>query len=225
LKIFIVNHKFMPLKPTTRKRFFTLVEAVQTGKVSPKKVGSRISEAAKNLSPKDVSYLKDHKDIPSDKITEVVCILRNINELIREDATLMGQNSSDSERNPIAKTFNQKGNFEEYIQQFSGLEMKPKELEAVSNHVNSKPTKMDKFFVRYESSDDFSNSTTTVIKKLREGNDLVFTVFQTSTQQAGPESNPQPSAGSDIIVNKSVAFRNEIDGGNILADLLQKLEV
>jgi hypothetical protein len=133
--------------------------------------------------------------------------------------------SSDTNVNPVAKTFKQQGNFEQYIQKFSGLEIKPKELESITNYTNAKPTKMDKFSVRYEGTDEFSNNTITVIKKLREGNDLVFTIFQVTSQQApegGEEANPTEN---EIMVNKSRSFRDEVEGGRILADMLQKLEI
>jgi hypothetical protein len=42
---------------------------------------------------------------------------------------------------------------------------------------NDQPTQRDKFFVKYESTDDFGNNDTTVIKKLREGNMFCWTAF------------------------------------------------
>lgn len=135
-----------------------------------------------------------------------------------------GEETSDTlEVNPIAKTFKQKGDFEQYVGRFSGLEIKPKEYESIINYANAKPSKQDKFSVRYEDTDEFGNNTITVIKKLREGNDLVFTAFQTTIPQTPPEGGEAPE--SEIIVNKSRSFRNEIDGGAVLSDILNKLEV
>lgn len=126
--------------------------------------------------------------------------------------------------NPIAKTFKQQGNFDQYVDRFSGLEIKPKEMESITNYTNAKPTKVDRFVIRYEGTDEFNNNTITVVKKLREGNDLVFTIFQSSSQQT-PENGEQSETDNEIIVNKSRAFRDDIEGGRILADLLQKLEI
>lgn len=282
----------MPAKSEKQRRFFYLVKATQMGKVSPKRVGSKVAKAAKTMSPQDVDDFTHGKDLPKEKLKEIINALKGLDidlgkndlrtsfttandcggkpvepmylenmklvmkdttgkpidphYLQQEDSTLPpedlgrkgvavpGSNyldeegdddSSDVNVNPIAKTFKQQGNFEQYIQKFSGLEIKPKEMESITNYTNAKPTKVDKFSVRYENTDEFSNNTITVIKKLREGNDLVFTVFQVTSQQApedGKEANPTEN---EIMVNKSRAFRDEVEGGRILADMLQKLEI
>lgn len=239
----------MPAKSEKQRRFFYLVKAVQKGKVPPKRVGSKVSKAASSMSAKDVEDFTHGKNLPKKKLEEIIGMLKNLSATdeipsiqdpvtdLRTNST--GMNTTDSmalenqvddptqtEQNPIAKTFNQKGNFEEYVGKFSGLELKPKELESITNYSNAKPTKMDKFLIRYESSDDFNNNTITVIKKLREGTDLVFTVFQSSTQQNGMEpQNGEQTGENEIIVTKSRSFVNDIEGGKILADLLQKLDI
>jgi hypothetical protein len=52
-----------------------------------------------------------------------------------------------------------------------------------------KPTAGDKFFLRYELTDDFGNNTTTVIKKLKEGNQFCWTAFS-KYESAEEEGNP-----------------------------------
>ena len=54
---------------------------------------------------------------------------------------------------------------------------------------NDQPTQRDKFFVKYESTDDFGNNDTTVIKKLREGNMFCWTAFS-KHESAEEEGNP-----------------------------------
>ncbi len=218
----------MPAKSQSQRKFFYLVKALQEGKVSPKSVGSKISKAASKITPQSVNNFIGSSKLPKDKLEEMVGLIKELIEpmnLETRDSDDMNEDSGFSdERNPIAKTFQQKGNFEEYIQKFSGLEIKPKELESIANYVDSKPTKQDKFSIRYESQDEFANNTITVIKKLREGNDLVFTVFQDNSSQsdvAGGETN----TSNDIVVTKSVSFKDEIEGGQVLADLLSKLEI
>lgn len=247
--------KYMPAKSEKQRRFFYLVKAVQKGKVSPKRVGNKVSKAASSMSSKDVDDFTHGKNLPKKKLEEIIGMLKNLsandenpafqdpvtdlrtgnggNQTPRmspsEPMTLENQldDPNQTEQNPVAKIFKQQGNFEEYIGKFSGLELKPKELESITNYTNAKPTKMDKFLIRYESSDEFSNNTITVIKKLREGTDLVFTVFQSSTQQqsVGVEPESEETGENEIIVTKSRAFVNDIEGGKILADLLQKLEI
>lgn len=208
------------------QKFFILVKALQAGKVSSKRVGSIITEAAKKLSSNDVnSFIKNKPS--KQKINEVVKILKEVSITPSPiEPMYLDEEDDDTavERNPIAKTFTQKGNFEQYIQRFSGLEMKPKEYESITNYTKTKPIKQNKFFVRYESTDDFGNSTITMIKKLREGNDLVFTTFQVNKSQNVEQPIEKPEE-DDVIVNKSVSFRDEIEGGKILADVLQKLNI
>lgn len=236
----------MPSKSEKQRRFFYLVKALQKGKVSPKRVGDKVSKAASSISSKDVDDFTQGKTISKKKLNEIVGNLKNLsisdeNPSIQdpvsdlrttfEPVTFENQlgDPNQTEQNPIAKTFKQSGKFEEYIGKFSGLELKPKEIESITNYTNAKPTKMDKFLVRYESTDDFNNNSITVIKKLREGNDLVFTTFQSSTQsdQSGGETPEKDEKSGDdgIIVSKSRSFRTDIEGGKLLSDILQKLEI
>jgi hypothetical protein len=214
----------MPANSEKQKRFFFLVKGVQAGKISPKRVGSKVTKAAKGMSTKDVDDFTHSKKLTKEKLSEIIKLLNGLkNEDVVspiEPMNLEEDESDQTEKNPIAKTFQQKGNFDQYIQQFSGLEMKPKEMESISNYTKTKPTKQDKFFVRYESTDDFNNNTITVIKKLREGNDLVFTAFQSNSSQ-----NDDPNTQNDIVVNKSISFKDEIEGGNVLSNMLLKLEI
>ena len=55
---------------------------------------------------------------------------------------------------------------------------------------NQKPTSGDRFFMRYEVTDDFGNNTTTVIKKLKEGNMFCWTAFS-KYETAEEEGNPE----------------------------------
>jgi len=52
-----------------------------------------------------------------------------------------------------------------------------------------KPTAGDKFFLRYELTDEFGNNTTTIIKKLKEGNQFCWTAFS-KYESAEEEGNP-----------------------------------
>lgn len=235
------NKIIMPAKSEKQRKFFLLVKAVQTGKVSPKKVGNNVSKAASTISNQDVNDFIKNKTVSKEKLKEMADCLHSLRGIdVRQDTTgtsFSGKGPTEpmnleengdntdptAERNPIAKTFQQKGNFEQYVDKFSGLEIKPMESESIINYSNGKPTKMDKFSIRYESSDEFSNNTITIIKKLREGNDLVFTAFQINS--SSNDDGGQTQGEDDIIVNKSISFKTEIEGGKILADMLAKLEI
>lgn len=232
------------------RKFFCLVESLQKGKVTSNLVGSKVSKASDLIKTKDVESLVRGKTLPKQKLNEIIRLLKEINNdpfantgnkdpFTNIDTSFVNGNTgtvplepmslenqlddpNQEEQNPVAKTFKQQGSFEEYVGKFSGLELKQKEIESLTNYTNAKPTKMDKFSIRFESTDEFSNNTITVIKKLREDTNLVFTVFQSTAQQNGESDTPEKQ---EIIVTKSISFTDEIQGGKILADLLQKLEI
>ena len=155
------------------------------------------------------------------------------------------------ERNVVAKTFDTQGDFDSYANQRRGIEMTPKEQQAViteqipkpstpstpSNQLQqpipnnnkditindpiritksitfsddtegadiladfieklelqkSKPTQQDKFFIKYEITDNFGKNETTIIKKLKEGNQFCWTAFS-KHESAEEEGNPENS--------------------------------
>ncbi len=93
------------------------------------------------------------------------------------------------ERNVVAKTFDTHSDFDSYVNQRRGLEMTPKEQQSIIGYQKAKPTQQDKFFAKYEKTDSFGNNTTTVIKKLREGNQFCWTAF-TKNETAEDEGKP-----------------------------------
>ena len=181
------------------------------------------------------------------------------------------------ERNVIAKTLDTKSDFDSYVNQRRGIEMTPKEQQSIINFKRSQPTQRDKFFVKYESTDNFGNNSTTVIKKIKEDGHLVWKAFQTfegtEEEEEAPESNEAPKGGAPeeapaepeipqlkevvpapapqakpqqpakpaqpqsaekpeeeeatsddpIRITTTVPFADDIEGANVLADLLIKL--
>jgi len=171
----------------------------------------------------------------------------------------------EGQTNPIAKEFTAKGNYDQYVSRFVGQPLSMKELESVNNYseVKSKPLQKTKppgstnpeeeavREIKYETSDQFNNNTTTTIKKLREGSAMqysytAFTKYrqtkpepdaQAPPEGGAPEGAPgepapgQPPAqgetpeGDEVIVAKSVSFADDIGGSKILADFLRKLDL
>lgn len=178
------------------------------------------------------------------------------------------------ERNVVAKTFDTKADFDSYVNQRRGIEMTPKEQQSILNFTKVRPTQRDRFFVKYETTDAFGNNTTTVIKKLKEGSQFVWTAFskyETAEEEGKPEGAEEepkgdmdlgkdkggkedkgdtgdvgdlekelglkeaelpPEGGEDevtvddpIRITKSITFTDDVEGANVLADLLQKLEI
>ena len=146
-----------------------------------------------------------------------------------------------AQKNVIAKTFDTKSDFDSYVKQHRGIEMTPRELQTIANYKLATPTQRDKFFVKYESTDDFGTNSTTVIKKLKEGNQFCWTAFskyesaegdeesepvQTADQpQPNPAEEPEVVVDDQIRITKSITFTDDTDGSNILGSFLIKLEL
>lgn len=135
-----------------------------------------------------------------------------------------------NERNVIAKKFETKADFNSYVNQRRGLEITAKEFDSVTNYKEAKPVQADRYFIKYETTDEFGNNDTTVIKKLKEDGKLCWTAFS-KYQSSSEEGNPQGESGEDSVVDdtiritKTVTFIDEIDGANALADLLLTLNI
>lgn len=135
------------------------------------------------------------------------------------------------EREVVAKTFDTEGDYDSYVNQRRGIEMTPKEQQSIISYDKAKPTQRDRFFVKYENTDDFGKNKTVIVKKLKEGNQFVWTAF-TKVESASEEGKPEIGSNeTEIIANdniriiKSITFRDEIEGSDILSDFLEKLEI
>jgi hypothetical protein len=221
----------MPAKSEKQRRFFGLVRGVQSGKVHPSKVGPEVRKVAHGISTKDAEDFAS--SIAELKVKKaVLAVLKELHEPMY---------LNEIEVNPVAKTFNQTGKYEEYVKKFQGMPISPKEMEAITGFQGAKPTKIERTQIRFENTDTFNNSTTTVIKKLREGSQFVFTAFtkfdQTQPEEPedapiDPNAPPQPEEPAvpeeemdEIVVTKSTSFNDDIKGGAILAEFLKKLDL
>lgn len=149
--------------------------------------------------PKDFSKLK-HLIKNKNRLDEsgkkkLLHALRLYKE-IQEPMMLEDDEQSGEERNVIAKTFDTKADFDSYVNQRRGIEMTPQEQQSILNYKEAKATQQDKFFVKYETTDDFGNNNTTVIKKLKEGNQFCWTAFskhETAAEEGQPEGSEEGS--------------------------------
>ena len=227
----------MAAQSKKQRQFFGLVHTVQKGEKKPSEVSQSVRKVAKKMDPKSVKDFASSSEegLPLKLKMEVLSVLKEFQEpmMLHEGQT-----------NPIAKEFTKTGIYDQYIQKFVGLPFSQKELESINNYTDVKPSKIDKNQVRYESSDQFNNNTTTVIKKLREGSQFAYTSFTkySQTQKEQEPESPAPSgqpgqpeqpptvtpAGpqpEDIIVAKSIAFTDDISGSKILSDFIRKLDL
>jgi hypothetical protein len=163
------------------------------------------------------------------------------NMLTTEDeftGTGVTSTSSGTEPKVIAKTFDTNSDYDSYVNQRRGIEMTPKEITAIANYREAKPTQQDRFFVRYESTDDFGNNTTTVIKKLKEGGQFCWTAFarnENAEDEAKPEghdemkeqeqSEDEMTVDDPIRISKSITFMDDTQGADILANFIAALDI
>lgn len=152
--------------------------------------------------------------------------IANPDNFVSEDEVTM-------ERNAIAKTFDTEADFDTYVNQHRGIEMTPKEQQAIIGYKNAKATQQDKFFVKYENTDSFGTNDTTVVKKLKEGNQFCWTAF---SKHESAEEEGKPEGGEDqengpvtvndkIRITKTITFTSDVEGANILGDFLRKLDI
>jgi len=227
----------MPSSSEKQRRFF---QAVKTAKHNPNYGDAHLKKVANSMSDKDIdAFASRVVELKTKKA--VLAVLKELREPIYLN--------EEQEMNPVAKKFNVKDKFENYIKKYLGQPFTPKELEAIDNFEGTKPSKIQRTEIRFESTDEFQYSTSTIIKKLKEVNQFVYTAFTKHTKTE-PEPEEQPSSSEppqptsepstpepeptaqptqpvldDIIVSKSVSFTDDIKGGAILAEFLKKIDV
>ena len=116
--------------------------------------------------------------------------IANADNLVAEDEFTA---ATKPEPNVISKTFDTEADYDSYLNQHRGIEIISKEFQSVQNYREAKPTKIDRFQIRYETTDDFGNNDTTVIKKLKEGDrQFCWTAFSKheSAEEEGKPSEP-----------------------------------
>ncbi len=162
--------------------------------------------------------------------------IANADNLMAEDNAVVG------EKNIVAKTFDAQGDFDTYVNQHRGIEMTSKEQQSILGYKKTKPNQQDKFFVKYETSDTFGNNATTVIKKLKEGNQFCYTAFaktQNSNDNQGsklkelaPANIQAQSKKQDTVtqnnpirITKTITFADDSTGSELLSDFLLTLDV
>lgn len=213
----------MPAKSEKQRRFFGLVRGVQSGDVSPDKVSSHVKKVAKDISAKDASdFAKGVANEESKK--KMLDFLKELK---------MPQPINEEEINPIAKQFTVKDDYEKYIKRYVGQPFLPKELEALTNFKESKPSKITRTDIRFDTTDEFNNNTSAVIKKMKDSGKFSYTAFIKHTK-ANPDENPeqpptdqldQTGEREDITVAKSTLFSDEIEGASILTEFLKKIDI
>lgn len=171
--------------PSSSKRQQAFFSAVKNAKHNPNYGNSHLHKVADSMTDSDIdNFTKLKAELKIKKA--ILSVLKDC----REPMYLQ-----EGESDVIVKEFNVEGKFEEYAKRFLGQRLSEKEMEAFNTYQDKKPTKIESNQVRYETTDEFKNSTTTVIKKLREGAEFVFVAFTKYSKTEKPQSDQlnQPS--------------------------------
>jgi hypothetical protein len=241
----------MPAKSERQRKFFQAVKGAKHNANAP----ANLKKVAGSMSDKDIDdFIKCESEFKVKKA--ILSVLKDIREPMYLNEGDDGQESADV----VANTFNVKADWASYIKPYIGQPLSPKELEALGNFKEKQPTTIARTEIWYKTTDSFSASHTTVIKKMKDSGQFSFTAFQ-KQEQASPENDkakemeqqseptgmdagspelpqdgespempsPEPKKEEpkkdDIIITKSILFKDDIKGASILIDFLKKLDL
>lgn len=225
-------HIFMPSESPRQLRFMRAVHAMQLGKM-PK--SGKAGKAADEMDPKDVEhFLMQECGFGKCNVDVKRRILKGLQELIEPMRLQEVDSSVENIKTPnvIASAKTLYGDFDNTLKMYRGFELTPKENQAIQNFDEARPVIHDKFKVQYNKSDDFTNTSTIVVKKLREQTGhFVYTAIikvrggkeEPKTPEPKPgETQQQPAEPSEdeIKLVKSVPIDDK-EGSEILTNFLQ----
>ncbi len=248
----------MPAKSEKQRRFFQAVKGANHDAKAPQ----HLRKVADSMSDKDIDdFIKCESEFKTKKA--ILSVLKDIVEPTHLNESDEGQQQIDA----VSNTFHVKADWATYIKPYIGQPFSPKELEALDNFKEKKPTTIARTEIWYNTTDSFGISHTTVIKKMKDSGQFSYTAFskqesptpdeeksaddQSSSPDmgmnvGGPTNEPQgqlpPGAPTppsteeqpdqqekaekdDIIVTKSVLFKDDIKGASILIEFLKKLDL
>jgi hypothetical protein len=258
----------MPSKSSKQQHFF---QAVKRAKHDPN-APSHLKKVADSMSDSDIDdFANSLAELKTKKA--ILSVLKDI----RDPMYLNEEGEEPTAIDPVATTFHVKEEWATYIKPYIGQPFSPKEIDALGNFKEKQPTTTNRTEIWYKTTDAFSISHITVIKKMKDSGQFSFTSFQKydkpesdeekekkeqdkqmnaggldnnapETDMGGPPEAPQGSAppGSalppttkpnepeqqekednkeDIIVTKSVLFKDDIKGAAVLIEFLKKLDL
>jgi len=185
----------MSAKSNRQRKFMWVVHNMQRGK-TPK--SGKAGEAAASMNPEDVKdFLMQEcglKECGSDAKQRILKALKEIQK------SMSLQEEESATPNVIASTKTAHGDFDQTLKMYRGFELTPKENQAIQSFDEVEPTAHDKFKVQYSKSDDYTNNSTIVVKKLKEPNgQFVYTaLIKVRAGEDQPEEPPaeEPQSGA-----------------------------
>lgn len=232
----------MPAQSDKQANAAKLAGAVKKGSFPKSKAGPAVKAMAKMPMSKLKHFMKkEMRDAMSEEQKRRLLVgLRKLKEGYagggNTDTTnadnLVAEMDTDTERHVVAKQFTTKDDFDSYVNRHRGIQMTPKEQQAIMGLASAKPNQQDNFFVKYENTDSFGTNQTVVIKKLKDGNQMCWTAFA-NYSKPGDDDEPEgeQSAGGgqtvndEIHITKTINFANDDESSNILGDFLRELEL
>lgn len=259
----------MPSKSSKQQAFFQAVRDVQMGRKSPHEVSPSVNKVAHTISAKDAEdFAKNVSELKHKKA--MLSILKDI----REPMYLNEEGEDQGGIDPVANTFHKKADWANYIKPYVGQPLSQKDFQAIDTFKQQggkAATTVARTEIWYNTTDSFSVSHTTVIRKMKDSGQFSFIAFQKQERPepddkekeqgmdaTGPEDisgglggpdmdqPPAPEGGAvpgsptppaetpqqqqekdnvDIIVTKSVLFKDDIKGAAILVEFLKKLDL
>lgn len=215
-----------------------VVYAMQHGKMEK---SGKAGEAASEMDPQDV------KDFLMQECGLQECGMGAKQRILKVLKYLMGNNVIKEEIPPspkvVASTKTAHGDFDQTLKMYRGFAFTPKENQAIQNFDEAQPSAHDKFRVQYSKSDDFTNNSTIVVKKLRQPDGkFVYTALvkvrggeeeespetpEAPAEPAGAPTGEKPpqapmkeAVGDEIKIIKSVPI-DGMGGEEILTNFLQ----
>ena len=238
----------MPARSEKQRRFFQAVKGAKHNPNAPE----HLKKVAGSMRDKDIDdFIKCESDLKIKKA--MLSVLKDVVEpmyLNEGDEGLTGATSVE----PVSTTFNLKDVWATYIKRYVGQPFSPKEIEALGNFKEKQPTTTARTEIWFKTSDDFGISKTCVIKKMKDSGQFSYSAFQKQEkimpddqkaaeqqpkqepqQPESPMGDVQPTPPSqqpkdesdkeDIIVTKSILFKDDIKGAGILVSFLKKLDL
>jgi len=113
----------MPAKSKSQQKFFGMVHAVQTGKLSPSKVSKKVKDTAKNIKKKDAKDFAStkHKGLPNKKVKKERKNKLNLKELIPENSKEQNYQLTEEDKSIFLEKIK---NFNSYYSKFGESNLK-----------------------------------------------------------------------------------------------------
>src|SRR5579862_3056238 len=159
----------MPAKSEKQRRFFQAVKGAKHNPHAPE----NLRKVADSMSDNDIDdFIKCESELKTKKA--ILSVLKDIVEPMYLQESDEGQQDIEA----VANTFHVKADWATYIKPYVGQPFTPKELEALDNFKEKKPTTIARTEIWYNTTDDFSISKTAVIKKMKDSGQFSYTCFQ-----------------------------------------------